>query len=89
MLRHNSPAKQKMNFSIAHNGRKTKRVVKNGQATTELVLSASLDGNDSIFPKILELYIRRGSVVADITYGKGVFWRNVPPGNYKLLATDI
>lgn len=78
-----------MNFSIAHNGRKTNRVVKNGQATTELVLSASLDGNDSIFPKILELYVRRGSVVADITYGKGVFWRNVPPGKYKLLATDI
>jgi hypothetical protein len=73
----------------AYGRRKTKRVVKNGHPTNELVLSASLDGNDDIFPKILELYVRPGSVVADITYGKGVFWRNVPPGAYKLRATDI
>ena len=78
-----------MNFSVAHYRRKTNRVVKNGHATTELVLSASLDGNDAIFPKILELYVRRGSTVADITFGKGVFWRNVPPGTYNLKATDI
>jgi hypothetical protein len=79
---------QKMKFSVipnergngvAHDRRKTKRVVKNGHPTNELVLSASLDGNDAIFPKILELYVRPGNVVADITYGKGVFWRNVPP----------
>jgi len=70
-------------------GRKTKRVVKHGHPTTELVLTASLEGNDDIFPKILQLYIRPGSVVADVTYGKGVFWRNVPAGAYKLRATDI
>jgi len=74
---------------VAHRRRKTKRVVKNGHATNDLVLSASLDGNDAIFPKILELYVRPGSVVADITYGKGVFWRNVRPGAYRLKATDI
>lgn len=83
-----------LNFKTNGNGgaygrRKTKRVVKNGRPTNELVLSASLDGNDDIFPKILELYVRPGSVVADITYGKGVFWRNVPPRAYKLRATDI
>ena len=76
-------------YGVAYDQRKTKRVVKNGHATTELVLSASLDGNDKIFPKILQLYVRPGSVVADITYGKGVFWRNVGTGAYKLRATDI
>jgi hypothetical protein len=80
---------QKMPFSVAQDHRKTKRVVKNGHATNELVLSASMDGNDVIFPKILGLYVRPGSVVADITYGKGVFWRNVPPDTYRLMATDI
>lgn len=74
---------------VANGHRKTKRVVKNGHATNELVLSASLEGNDDIFPQILKLYVRPGSVIADVTYGKGVFWRNVPPGTYKLKATDI
>jgi hypothetical protein len=74
---------------VAHDRRKTKRVVKNGHSTNQLVLSATLDGNDAIFPKILELYVRPSNVVADITYGKGVFWRNVPPGAYRLKATDI
>lgn len=27
--------------------------------------------------------------MADVTYGKGVFWRDVPEGHYKLLPTDI
>jgi len=80
---------QKINFPPTHSRRKTNRVVKNGHATTELVLSASLDGNDAIFPKILELYARPGGVVADITYGKGVFWRNIPAKAYNLRATDI
>jgi hypothetical protein len=73
----------------ASSGRKTNRVVKNGRPTTDLVLTASLEGNDDVFPKILGLYVRPGSVVADVTYGKGVFWRNVAPGAYKLRATDI
>ena len=66
-----------------------RRVVRNGAATNDLVLSAYLDGNESVFPRILDLYVRPGSVVADVTYGKGVFWRNVEPGDYDLRATDL
>ncbi len=66
-----------------------KRRVKNGKATTNLVLSASTEGNHAIFPQILDLYVKPGSVIADVTYGKGVFWRNVPEDLYKLKATDI
>jgi hypothetical protein len=68
---------------------KKKRVVRNGQPTTDLVLSASTEGNDDVFPKILQLYVRPGAVVADITYGKGVFWRNIRSGSYNLRASDI
>lgn len=68
---------------------KKKRVVRNGQPSNELVLSAFVDGNGYTFPKILQLYVRPGSVVADVTYGKGAFWRHVPAKAYKLLATDI
>ena len=67
----------------------SKRIVKNGKATNDLIFSATDQGNDKIFPEILELYVRRGSVVADVTYGKGVFWRQVPERDYQLLATDI
>ena len=66
-----------------------KRRVKNGKATTDLVLSASTEGNQVLFPQILDLYLKRGSVIADVTYGKGVFWRNVDPEAYTLKATDI
>ena len=66
-----------------------KRVVRNGAATNDLVLSAYADGNESVFPRILDLYVKPGSVVADVTYGKGVFWRQVDPGDYDLRATDL
>jgi hypothetical protein len=66
-----------------------KRTVKNGKPTNELVFSAYAEGNDSVFPHILRLYIKPGSTVADVTYGKGVFWKTVPKGEYELKATDL
>src|SRR5262245_39924287 len=35
------------------------------------------------------LYIRDGDVVADVTYGKGVFWRQFDLSRITLLATDL
>ena len=67
----------------------SKRVVRNGVSTNDLVRSAYADGNESVFPKILDLYVKPGSVVADVTYGKGVFWRHIPVGRYDVRATDI
>jgi hypothetical protein len=60
-----------------------------GIATNDLVFSASLGNNADVFPSILSLYVEEGRTVADVTFGKGVFWRNVPPGLYKVLATDL
>ena len=66
-----------------------KRTVKNGTPTNDLVLSAYTEPNERVFPKILSLYVTPGSVVADVTYGKGVFWKHVPQEAYRLLATDL
>ena len=66
-----------------------KRVVRHGAATNDLVLSAYIGGNEAVLPRILELYVAAGSTVADVTYGKGVFWRSVPGDRYRLLATDL
>lgn len=69
--------------------RQKRRIVKNGQPSNELVLSAHTEGNNIVFPLILRLYVKPGSVIADVTYGKGVFWRDVPEGVYQLRATDL
>ena len=66
-----------------------RRRVRNGKPTNDLVLSATVGGNEEIFPQILSLYVAPQSVIADVTYGKGVFWRNVPADRYRLLASDI
>lgn len=60
-----------------------------GVCTSELVLSTHIGDNSEIFPKILELHVPKGSTVADVTYGSGIFWRKVPPDDYRLLPSDI
>ncbi|MEZ4514804.1 MAG: DNA methyltransferase [Chloroflexota bacterium] len=60
-----------------------------GETTSDLIVSAYVRGNAEIFPQILELHVPKGSLVADVTYGKGVFWRNVPDDSYIVKATDI
>lgn len=74
---------------IARAEKPDKRQVRNGKPTNDLIFSAYSDGNDRTFPRILSLYVAPGSIVADVTFGKGVFWRRVPPDQYEVLATDI
>ena len=63
--------------------------VQGGIPSTDLVLSAHIGGNDSVFPKIMALHVPVGSKVADVTYGRGVFWKSVAPGLYDVHATDL
>ena len=60
-----------------------------GTSTTDLVFSAFVGGNEHIFPQILELYVPEGSEIADVTYGKGVFWKKVDRSKYHLHCSDI
>lgn len=68
---------------------KSKRKSPDGVSTNRLVFSAHCGTNDELFPQILSLYVAPGSVVADVTYGKGVFWKKLPKALYQLKATDI
>lgn len=65
-----------------------KRVV-TGKSSTDLILSAYVQNNEDIFPLILSLYVPIGSEIADVTYGKGVFWKKVNKDNYTLHFSDI
>lgn len=66
-----------------------KKRVQSGIATSDVVMSAFVSGNAEVFPQILSLHVPAGSLIADVTFGGGVFWRNVNLENYNLLATDI
>lgn len=66
-----------------------RRRVQGGTPSTDLVFSAYVGLNEDIFPKILSLHVPVGSVVADVTYGKGVFWKKVNRSRYRLKASDI
>ncbi len=46
-------------------------------------------GNAEVFPNVLKLHVPPGAKVADVTYGKGVFWKKVDPDAYEVLATDL
>lgn len=66
-----------------------KRKSPEGKPTNDLVFSAHVGTNDDVFPFVLALYVEPGSTIADVTFGKGVFWRKVPRDAYKLLPSDI
>lgn len=60
-----------------------------GIATTDIVLSAHVSGNAEVFEQIMRLHVPKGSVIADVTFGKGVFWKNIKAGQYVLHASDM
>lgn len=45
--------------------------------------------NDQQFPQIIDLFVNVGALIADVTYGKGVFWKAVDTNKYRLLKSDI
>jgi len=68
--------------------KKTTRI-NTGVSTNKLIHSAHLGSNDVIFPLILQLYVSQGSRIADVTFGRGVFWKNVDTSSYRILASDL
>lgn len=60
-----------------------------GVATTDVTLSAHIGTNADVFPHVLALHVPAGSRIADVTWGKGAFWRKVPKGAYQVVGTDL
>ena len=73
---------------VQRNGLKPRRSPA-GKATNDLIVSAHQSDNSELFPQILSLYVPKGSRVADTTYGRGVFWRQVPERDYILAKSDL
>lgn len=66
-----------------------KKRVAGGIATSKVIVSAHIAGNAEVFAQILDLHVPLGSTVADVTYGKGTFWRKANVLGYRLLSSDI
>ena len=43
----------------------------------EVVLSSYIATNSEVFPRVLQLHVEDGAKIADVTYGKGVFWEEM------------
>jgi hypothetical protein len=67
---------------------KGKRKSPAGEVRSDIILSAHVGGNADVFPQVLALHVPVESKVADVTYGKGVFWQNVKD-KYTLYPSDI
>lgn len=67
----------------------SKRRVQGGETSSDVVLSAAVSTNASVFADILELHVPRAALIADITYGKGVFWQDVVRGQYNVRFSDL
>ncbi|MEE9384020.1 MAG: hypothetical protein V3V08_11470 [Nannocystaceae bacterium] len=60
-----------------------------GTSTSNLIHSARVGENAELFADIVQLHVDEGATVADVTFGRGVFWRRVPAGRYQVIASDI
>ena len=74
---------------LGERAKRSRRKSPAGISTNQLVFTAYQGTNEDAFPHVISLYVAPGSTVADVTYGKGVFWKRVPEGTYRLLATDL
>lgn len=63
--------------------------VQGGESTSDVVHTAAIGENAELFAQILKLHVPVGSKIADVTYGKGSFWKCVTPDAYEIFASDI
>lgn len=55
----------------------------------ELVVSSYVARNNEVFPRVLNLHVEEGASIADVTWGKGVFWKDVDLSRYEVYASDL
>ena len=51
------------------------------------ILTAKVGGNADQLPEILEIHANKGDLIADITHGKGIFWKKAK--GYRVIGSDI
>jgi DNA modification methylase len=54
-----------------------------------VIKTANVGSNADLLPIVLRMYAKQGDVIYDVTYGKGVFWKNADMGIYDFKPTDL
>jgi SAM-dependent methyltransferase len=54
-----------------------------------MIYSSVIGNNAHLFEQVVKFYIRPGQRVADVSYGKGVFWRKVDLSQFDFYPSDI
>ena len=54
-----------------------------------MILTGKTGTNADLLPDVMKMYSKDGDIVADVTYGKGVFWRDVDLSKYDFKPTDL
>jgi len=53
------------------------------------VYTSLVGDNGDLIARVAGLYLTRGMIVADVTYGKGVFWRKVDTKQFDFRPSDL
>lgn len=54
-----------------------------------MILTSKIGTNAELFPDAVSLYVSPGSRVLDMTWGNGVFWKNIDQSCYRLIRNDL
>lgn len=55
----------------------------------EAIYTVHTGNNAGLISKVVNLYFKEGDTVADVTYGRGAFWREVNTKKYEVVGTDL
>lgn len=55
----------------------------------EIIYTVHHGCNSKLIKSAVTLYFKRGSKIADVTYGKGVFWKDINKKIYEIVGSDI
>jgi DNA modification methylase len=53
------------------------------------VYTSHIGNNDALFSHVARMFLKKGDRVADITYGKGVFWKKLDTSMYDFHGSDL
>jgi len=81
--------KQKLLADIAHQTNSVEQGETQPLKKPKKTNRINQDTNDGVFPLILDLYAPINARIADITYGKGVFWKHIDTSKYEVFFTDL
>lgn len=54
-----------------------------------MILTCIKGKNENLIPEVAKLYFAPGMKIADVTFGKGNFWRNIDTSIYEFYPSDI